>query len=113
MEHCYNDFHGKQQLEQQLASDRKNERIAEIIRQMDVIMKMLKERVRANGITLQDHELKYKAEKAWRDVKRTGLDLNSIVPVAAGLLEHQIADSQEDVRRKELILDPMASSQRP
>ena len=66
MEHCYNDFHGKQQLEQQLASDRKNERIAEIIRQKDVIMKMLKERVRATGIILQDHELKYKAEKAWR-----------------------------------------------
>ena len=76
-------------------------------------MKMLKERMRANGIILQDHELKYKAEKAWRDVKRTGLDLNSIVPVATGLLEHQIADSQEDVRRKELILDPMTSSQRP
>ena len=76
-------------------------------------MKMLKERVRATGIILQDHELKYKAEKAWRDVKRTGLVLNSIDPVAAGLLEHQKADSQEDVRRKELIFDPMVSSQRP
>ena len=54
---------------------------------------MLKERVRATGIILQDHELKYKAEKAWRDVKRTGLDLNSIDPVASGVLEHQIADS--------------------
>ena len=96
-----------------MASDRKNERIAEIIKQKDAILKMLIERVRANGITLQDHELKYKAEKAWRDVKRTGLVLNSIAPVMAGLLEHQIADSQEDVRMKELILDPMASSQRP
>ena len=76
-------------------------------------MEMLKERMRANGIILQDHKLKYKAEKAWRDVKRSGITLNSIVPVAAGLLEHQKADSQEDVRRKELILDPMASSQRP
>ena len=76
-------------------------------------MKMLKERVTATGIILQDHELKYKAEKAWRDVKRTGLVLNSIDPVAAGMLEHQIADSKEDVRRKELNLDPMASSQRP
>ena len=75
-------------------------------------MKMLKERVRAAGITLQDHELKYKAEKAWRDVKRAGIVLKSIAPVAAGMLEHQIADSKEDVRRKELNLDPMASSQR-
>ena len=96
-----------------MASNRKNERIAEIIRQKDVIMKMLKERVKATGIILQDHELKYKAEKAWREVKRAGITLNSIAPVAAGMLEHQIADSQEDVRRKELNLDPMASSQRP
>ena len=46
-------------------------------------------------------------------MKRAGIVLKSIVPVVPGLLEHQIADSQEDVRRKELNLDPMASSQRP
>ena len=56
-------------------------------------MKMLKERVKATGIILQDHELKYKAEKAWRDVKRAGIVLNPIAPVAAGMLEHQKADS--------------------
>ena len=76
-----------------MAIDRKNERIAEIIRQKDAIMEMLKERVRANGITLQEHEFKYKAEKAWRDMKRAGLALNSIAPVGAGMLEHQIANS--------------------
>ena len=53
---------------------------------------MLKERVKAAGITLQDHELKYKAEKAWRDVKRAGIDLNSIVPIVSGVLEHQDVD---------------------
>ena len=76
-------------------------------------MKMLKERMKANNIILQDHELKYKAEKAWRDVKRAGIVLNSIAPVGAGMLEHQIANSKEVVRREELNLDPMASSQRP
>ena len=68
-----------------MASNRKNERIAEIIEQKDAVMKMLKERVRAAGITLQDHELKYKAEKAWRDVKRAGINLNSIIPVVTGV----------------------------
>ena len=76
-------------------------------------MKMLKERMKASNIILQDHELKYKAEKAWRDVKRAGIILNSTAPVVPGMLERQIADSQEDVRRRELILDPMTSSQRP
>ena len=56
-------------------------------------MKMLKERMKANNIILQDHELKYKAEKAWRDVKREGIILKSIVPVVPGMLEHQKADS--------------------
>ena len=76
-------------------------------------MEMLKERVRANGITLQDHELKYKAEKVWRDMKREGLALKSIVPVVPGMLEHQIAQSEEGVRREEMNRDPNASSRRP
>ena len=74
-------------------------------------MKMLQERMRANNIILQDHEIKYKTEKAWRDVKKAGL--NFIVPVVPGVLDHQIADSREDARREELIPDPRASSQRP
>ena len=74
-------------------------------------MKMLQERMRANNIILQNHELKYKTEKAWRDVKKAGL--NFIVPVVPGVIEHQIADLEEDVRREELIPDPWASSQRP
>ena len=56
-------------------------------------MKMLKERMKASNSILQDHELKYKAEKAWRDVKRAGIILNFIAPVAPGMLEHQVADS--------------------
>ena len=47
-----------------MANIRKNEKIAEIIRQKEALMKMLKERMLANNIILQDHELKYKAEKA-------------------------------------------------
>ena len=84
-----------------MARDRKNERIAEIIKQKDAVLKMLKERVKAVSITLQDHELKYKAEKAWRDVKRAGIILNSIVPVIPGVLEHQDVNPKRNAMRIE------------
>ena len=74
---------------------------------------MLKERVKAAGITLQDHELKYKAEKAWRDVKRAGINLNSIAPVVPGMLEHQDVNSKENTMRIDKNLDPKAGSQGP
>ena len=92
-----------------MANDRKNEKIAEIIRQKEALMKMLKERMKANNIILQDHELKYKAEKAWRDVKRAGIILNSIVPVVPGVLEHQEVD--KNTKRQGKNLDPKAGSQ--
>ena len=75
-----------------MAIDRKNEKIAEIIRQKDVIMKMLKERMIASNIILQEHELKYKVEKAWREVKKAGINPSAIVPVVPGMLERQIAE---------------------
>ena len=74
-----------------MAIDRKNEKIAEIIRQKDVIMKMLKERMIASNIILQEHELKYKVEKAWREVKKAGINPSAIIPVP-GMLERQIAE---------------------
>ena len=75
-----------------MAVDRKNEKIAEIIRQKDVIMKMLKERMIASNIILQEHELKYKVEKAWREVKKAGINPSAIIPVIPGMLERQIAE---------------------
>ena len=75
-----------------MAIDRKNEKIAEIIRQKDVIMKMLKERMIASNIILQEHELKYKVEKAWREVKKAGINPSAIIPVIPGMLERQIAE---------------------
>ena len=74
-----------------MAIDRKNEKIAEIIRQKDVIMKMLKERMVASNIILQEHELKYKVEKAWREVKKAGINPSAIIP-ETGMLERQIAE---------------------
>ena len=74
-----------------MAIDRKNEKIAEIIRQKDVIMKMLKERMIASNIILQEHELKYKVEKAWREVKKAGINPSAIIP-GTGMLERQIAE---------------------
>ena len=76
-------------------------------------MKMLQERMKANNIILQDHELRYKTEKAWRDVKKAGIILNYIAPVVPGMLEHQKAQLKESVRREELNRDPSASSRRP
>ena len=75
-----------------MAVDRKNEKIAEIIRQKDVIMKMLRERMIASNIILQEHELKYKVEKAWREVKKAGINPRAITPVVPGMLERQIAE---------------------
>ena len=75
-----------------MAIDRKNEKIAEIIRQKDVIMKMLRERMIASNIILQEHELKYKVEKAWREVKKAGINPSAIIPVESGMLERQIAE---------------------
>ena len=74
-----------------MAIDRKNEKIAEIIRQKDVIMKMLRERMIASNVILQEHELKYKVEKAWREVKKAGINPSAIIP-GTGMVERQIAE---------------------
>ena len=71
-------------------------------------MKMLKERMKVAGVILQEHELKYKAEKAWRDVKRAGINLNSIIPVEPGVEEHLAV---ENTMRIDKNLGPKASSQ--
>ena len=45
-------------------------------------MKMLTERMTASNIIMQEHEIQFRAEKVWRDMKKARINLDFKAPEA-------------------------------